>query len=73
MSIQPFYRFFKKLYQKIVNSIAFYPTVLAVGILALAWLCLYIDAISFDTRFVELFSFLVVRNAETALCLGTRN
>lgn len=69
MSIQPFSSFFKKVYQNTVNSIAFYPTVLAVGILALAWLCLYIDAISYGTRFVEFFSFLVVRNAETARTL----
>lgn len=69
MSIRQPSSFFKKVYQKIINSIAFYPSVLAVGMLALAWLCLYIDAISFGAKFVEFFSFLVVRNAETARSL----
>lgn len=61
--------YLKKIYQRTINSIAFYPTVLAVALLALAWLCLYIDAISYNVPYIKFLSFLVVRNAETARSL----
>ena len=61
--------YFKNIYQKIISSIAFYPTVLSVGMLGLAWLCLYIDAVSYGSAVIEFFSFLVVKNTETARSL----
>lgn len=61
--------YLKKIYQRTINSIAFYPTLLAVTFLALAWLCLYIDAISYNVPYIKFLSFLVVRNAETARSL----
>lgn len=69
MSISQISNYFKKVYIRTINSIAFYPTVLALGMLALAWLCLYIDAISAASQVIEAFSFLVVRNTETARSL----
>jgi uncharacterized membrane protein len=69
MSIAQISTYFKKVYQKTINSIAFYPTVLAVGMLGLAWLCLFIDSISYGSGIIKFFSFLVVKNMETARSL----
>lgn len=69
MSITQPSGYFMRIYKKTINSIAFYPTVLSVGMLGLAWLCLYVDSISFGSKIIELFSFLVVKNTETARSL----
>ncbi len=69
MSISQPIGYFKNVYHKTINSIAFYPTVLSVCMLGLAWFCLYIDAISYGTAIIELLSFLVVKNTETARSL----
>ena len=71
MSVTRFSGYIKKGYHRIVTSIAFYPTILAVGMLALAWLCLYFDSISYGIIIIEFFSFLVVKNTETARSLLT--
>ena len=61
--------YLRKVYLKVINSIGFYPTVLAAGMLSLAWLCLYIDAVSYGQEVIKFLSFLVVKNPETARSL----
>ena len=71
MNISSLFYYLKRIYLQVINSIAFYPTALSVGMLALAWLCLYIDAISYAGKILEIFSFLIVRNPETARSILT--
>lgn len=52
-----------------VNSISFYPSLLLVLFLLLAWLCLFIDSLPNTDIILKWVSFLIVRNAETARSL----
>lgn len=72
MSTSQLTNYAKQAYQKTINSIAFYPTLLSVGMLGVAWICLHIDsvdAISYDNIVIKFLSFLVVKNTETARSL----
>lgn len=59
----------RRLYLKIFTSIAFYPTLLAVLMLVLAWGCMYIDSLAMGSDFMGWMSFLIVRDPETARSL----
>lgn len=59
----------KRLYIKTTTSIAFYPALLALMMLALAWGCMYIDALGLGRGYVQWISFLSVRDPETARSL----
>lgn len=61
----------RRLYLKIVTSIAFYPALLAVLFLMLAWACMYIDSLAPEDDFLGWISFLIVRDPETARSLLT--
>lgn len=61
----------KRLYLKIFTSIAFYPSLLAVLMLMLAWACMYIDSLASDSEMMGWISFLIVRDPETARSLLT--
>ena len=59
----------KRLYLQITTSIAFYPALLALLMIILAWGCMYIDRLAAGGDFVDLFSFLDVRHPDTARSL----
>lgn len=61
----------RKLYLKVFTSIAFYPTLLSVLMLVLAWACIYIDSLAPESDFMGWISFLIVRDPDTARSLLT--
>lgn len=61
--------YLRRLYLGIINSIAFYPALIALGMFALAVGCLYVDALSYGNKIAEALSFIAVRNTETARTL----
>ena len=57
---------FRRLYYTIVKSIAFYPVLLSALMVGLAWLCLYLDTMSFGKKIFQEFIFLRIDQASTA-------
>ncbi|GAB3196934.1 putative membrane protein [Pontibacter aydingkolensis] len=59
----------KKAYMQVTSSIAFYPTLIALGLLLLALLCTYLDKTSVGRSIISKVSFLMINNADTARSL----
>lgn len=59
----------KKAYMQIATSIAFYPIMIAVGMLALSWGAAYLDRISVGGSLLSKAPFLLIDNADTARSL----
>lgn len=56
----------KKAYIQIITSIAFYPVLISLGLLALAWTVTYLDKISIGKSLISEVPFLKIDNANTA-------
>ena len=69
MRLSKLKNFSTKIYLGITSSIAFYPAVLSVLMLVLAWLCVFMDTISMGTAIAEKLDFLSVEDNETARSL----
>ncbi|MFD3003582.1 DUF2254 domain-containing protein [Pontibacter toksunensis] len=65
---KPIYAF-KKAYMQITNSIAFYPVMIALGLLSLSWFATYLDKTSVGGSLIEKVPFLKIDNANTARSL----
>jgi len=56
----------KKVYMQVTNSIAFYPFLITICLLAFAWGTLYLDRISVGGYLINKVTFLKIDNADTA-------
>ncbi|RKN78715.1 DUF2254 domain-containing protein [Ulvibacterium marinum] len=61
-----FLSFFKKLYNKIIYSIAFYPVIITIGLFFLAWLSLFAEDFEVVTTLKEKVPHLIIQDRETA-------
>ncbi|ARS35170.1 DUF2254 domain-containing protein [Pontibacter actiniarum] len=59
----------KKAYMLAINSIAFYPIMIAFTLLAFSWLCTYLDKISVGEAVIRQVPFLRMDNADTVRSL----
>lgn len=60
---------FKKAYIQVTTSIAFYPTLISMGLLALGWFSSYIDTIKLGKILISELPFLKIDNPDTARSL----
>ena len=56
----------KKAYLQVITSIAFYPFLIAFGLLSLAWFTSYLDNISVGAKLINIVPALKIDNADTA-------
>ncbi len=61
-----FYQWLRKKYNSTINSIAFYPAMMAAGFLLLSYIMLHIDFSDFGKNLKSQFSFVTLKDATTA-------
>jgi uncharacterized membrane protein len=69
MTLSRFKYIARKIYFDIYTSIAFYPGLMAILLLVVAWGCMYVDALALVSEDMEGFAFVFVREPDTARSL----